>query len=77
MQTKEKEECQNRIKTMCLFCKIEIEKWQTDIGKAVCRDCEASVFPKEEKQEKTPKKIMKKVRDEQYHQLMNQYANKV
>jgi len=68
---------QNRIKTMCLFCKSEIEKWQTDRGKAVCRDCEASVFAKEEKQEKTPKKIMKKVRNEQYRQLMNQYADKV
>jgi len=68
---------QNRIKTMCLFCKSEIEKWQTDRGKAVCRDCEASVFAKEERPEKTPKQLIKKVRDEGYRQLMNQYENKV
>jgi len=76
MQTKKKK-CQNRIKTMCLFCKREIEKWQTDRGKALCRDCEASVFAKEERPEKTPKQLIKKVRDEGYRQLMNQYENKV
>ena len=39
-----KEEFQNRIKTVCLFCGEEVEKKQIIKGKVICEVCDVSVF---------------------------------
>lgn len=39
-----KEEYQNRIKTLCLFCGEEVERKQLINCKAVCEECDMEVF---------------------------------
>jgi len=45
--TNVKEEFQNRIKTICLFCGEEVERQQIRDCKAVCEECAIEVFSAE------------------------------
>ena len=57
-----KEEFQNRIKTVCLFCGEEVEKKQIIKGKVICEVCDVSVFNAKVLRQETPDEYYKNKR---------------
>lgn len=60
-----KEEFQNRIKTICLFCREEVEKKQVINGKVICEMCDVSVFKAQLQRQATPDEYYKNKRQKE------------
>lgn len=60
-----KEEFQNRIKTICLFCGEEVERQQVRDSKAVCKECDIEVFGAEIPKPITPKNYREQKRKQE------------
>ena len=60
-----KEEFQNRIKTICLFCGEDVEKKQKIKGKVVCEMCDVSVFNAKVKRQETPDEYYRSKRQQE------------
>ena len=75
-----KEEFQNRIKTICLFCGEEVERQQDRMGKAVCEECDIEVFSAEIPKLITPKDYREQKRkqeEEVFMKIMNKLMFKL
>ena len=60
-----KEEFQNRIKTICLFCGEEVEKKQIIKGKVICEVLDVSVFNAKVLRQETPDEYYKNKRQKE------------
>ena len=65
MMPNAKEEFQNRIKTICLFCREEVEKKQIIKGKVICEVCDVSVFNAKVPRQETPDEYYKSKRQKE------------